>query len=61
MVSRKRNRHEVESEEGTSDPPLLLRIRNMWEFASLMQFIYIFGKALKIDESLDVDVSHLQT
>ena len=35
---------------------LLHRIRNMWEFANVCQWIYIFGKAAKIDESLDVEV-----
>lgn len=33
------------------------RIRNMWEFANLAQWIYIFGRAVKIDETLDVEVS----
>lgn len=35
---------------------LLQRIRNMWEFANLCQWIYIFGKVAKIDESLEVEV-----
>lgn len=28
----------------------------MWEFASVMQFIFIFGKAVKIDEDFDIEV-----
>ncbi|KAM3505839.1 hypothetical protein MY11210_007799 [Beauveria gryllotalpidicola] len=36
-------------------PPLLQRIRNMWEFANLCQWIYIFGKAAKIDEALEIE------
>lgn len=36
---------------------LVQKIRNMWEFASVMQFIYIFGKAVKIDEDFDIEVS----
>ncbi len=36
--------------------PLLQRIRNMWEFANLCQWIYIFGKAAKIDEALEIEV-----
>ncbi|KAM3486447.1 hypothetical protein MY3957_009759 [Beauveria namnaoensis] len=35
--------------------PLLQRIRNMWEFANLCQWIYIFGKAAKIDEALEIE------
>lgn len=34
---------------------LLHRIRNMWQFANLCQWIYLFGKAVKIDESIDVE------
>ena len=36
---------------------MLDRLRNTWEFANLMQYIYLFGKAVKIDEDLDIDVS----
>ena len=36
---------------------LLERIRNMWEFSNLAQYIFFFGKAVKIDENLDVEVS----
>jgi hypothetical protein len=43
-----------------ADPPqelsMIQRIRNMWEFANLAQWIYIFGKAVKIDENLDIEV-----
>lgn len=28
----------------------------MWEFANIMQYIYIFGKAVKIDEDFDIEV-----
>lgn len=43
---------EGESEELST----LQRIRNMWEFASLMQYIFIFGKAVRI-EDIEVEVS----
>lgn len=33
------------------------RLRNMWEFASLMQYIYLFGSVVKIDNDLDIEVS----
>lgn len=45
-----------EPEERKQEPSLLQRIRNMWEFASVMQFIFIFGKAVKIDEDFDIEV-----
>jgi hypothetical protein len=28
----------------------------MWEFASLMQYIFLFGNAVKIDEDFDIEV-----
>lgn len=43
-------------EEHTVAPTVLDRVRNMWEFASLMQYIFFFGKAVKISEDLDVEV-----
>ncbi|MCJ1240186.1 hypothetical protein MMC14_008186 [Varicellaria rhodocarpa] len=46
MVSRKRGRAEMESSpQPIQEPGLLTRLRNMWEFANLMQYIFIFGKA----------------
>ncbi|KAK0307709.1 hypothetical protein LTR82_015849 [Friedmanniomyces endolithicus] len=33
----------------------LQRLRNMWEFASLMQYIYLFGHIVKIDENMDIE------
>jgi cytochrome c oxidase assembly factor CtaG len=51
------------SEMATSEPPqvqkeqsTLHKIRNMWEFASVMQYIYIFGKVVKVDEDFDIEV-----
>lgn len=32
----------------------------MWEFAALMQYIFTFGKAVKIDENLGIEVSPSQ-
>ncbi|KAK0276166.1 hypothetical protein LTR54_015330 [Friedmanniomyces endolithicus] len=34
---------------------VLQKLRNMWEFASLMQYIYLFGNIVKIDENLDIE------
>lgn len=68
MVSaRKRGRQEMEAPvhtplKATSNKPkessTLDRIRNMWEFANLAQWIFIFGKAVKIDENIDIEVMH---
>ena len=59
MVSRKRGREEMETSgpEPTQEPTMLDKLRSTWEFANLMQYIYLFGKAVKIDEDLDIDVS----
>ena len=56
MVSRKRAREEMEAEEPAKEPSTLDKLRNMWEFASLMQYIFLFGKVVKIDEDLDIEV-----
>lgn len=60
MVSRKRAHSEVEaeSEQQPKEPGLLARLRNCWEFANLMQYIYIFGKVVKIDEEFGIEVCH---
>lgn len=58
-MPRKRTRDEMEAaepEEQKQEPSLLQRIRNMWEFASVMQYIFMFGKAVKIDENFDIEV-----
>ena len=57
MGTRKRGREEMESEESVQEPSLLEKIRNTWEFANIMQYIFIFGKAVKIDEDLTIQVS----
>ncbi|KAF2157737.1 hypothetical protein K461DRAFT_250909 [Myriangium duriaei CBS 260.36] len=61
-MPRKRARDEVEpdlsvlqQDEPPKEPGLLSRLRNMWQFASFMQYIYFFGKIVKIDENLDMD------
>ncbi|KAL9038689.1 MAG: hypothetical protein Q9180_002981 [Flavoplaca navasiana] len=55
MTSRKRSRAEMESSESPPELSLLQRIRNTWEFSNLMQYIFIFGKAVKIDEDFSID------
>ncbi|MCJ1382645.1 hypothetical protein MMC17_005758 [Xylographa soralifera] len=55
MVSRKRGRAEMEFTEPAQEAALLIRLRNMWEFANIMQYIFIYGKAVKIDEDFDIE------
>ncbi len=41
-----------------SNMDTLKTLRNIPEFASLMQFLYIFGTAVKaVDDQFDIDVS----
>ena len=56
MGSRKRNRDEMESSEPAPELNMLDKLRNTWELANLMQYIYIFGKAVKIDDDLTIEV-----
>ncbi|CCU75103.1 PHD finger domain-containing protein [Blumeria hordei DH14] len=56
MVSRKRARQEPMAEEPPEDTSLLRRVRNMWEFANLAQWISLFGKAVKLKDDLDVEL-----
>ncbi|KAL2810440.1 hypothetical protein BJX63DRAFT_423034 [Aspergillus granulosus] len=57
MVSRKRSRSEANAppEQPQEEPGLLVRLRNCWEFANLMQYIAIFGKLMKIDEDFGIE------
>ena len=61
-MPRKRARDEAEldssvlSVEQPRDDPVINRLRNMWQFASLMQYLQFFGSAVKIDDDLDIEV-----
>ena len=46
----------MESSEPPAETTLLKKIRNMWEFACVMQYIFTFGKAVKINEDFDIEV-----
>lgn len=46
----------MEVPQAPAERSMIERIRNMWEFANLAQWIFIFGKAVKIDENLDIEV-----
>ncbi|KAK1757591.1 reticulocyte-binding protein 2 a [Echria macrotheca] len=56
-TARKRALQETASAgpESSEPPSMLHRIRNMWQFANLFQFILLFGKALKLDDDLDIE------
>ncbi|KAE8453803.1 hypothetical protein EG329_009315 [Mollisiaceae sp. DMI_Dod_QoI] len=45
----------MEAVEPPKERSLLERIRNMWEFSNLAQWIFIFGAAVKLDENLDIE------
>lgn len=59
---RKRSLREVDSaptDKPSSQPvevPLIQKIRNSFYFANLYQWIYIFGKVVKVDDNMDIDV-----
>lgn len=57
-IARKRSLQELGAgnSQGPAEPSMLHRIRNMWQFANLFQFILLFGHALKLDDSLDIEV-----
>ena len=38
------------------EPTVLDSLRNMWEFANLAQFIFLFGRVFKIDENIGIEV-----
>ncbi len=59
MAPQKRAREEdaVEHYEPTTQAATLLqRLRNTWQFASLMQYITLFGSAVRLDPDFDIDV-----
>ena len=48
----------MEEPEAPHEQSLLDKLRNMWEFASLYQYIFIFGDAVKIDKDFDIEVRY---
>ncbi|TGJ84110.1 hypothetical protein E0Z10_g4649 [Xylaria hypoxylon] len=59
VSSRKRALRDIEpdavAQQSPSESDLLQRIRNLWQFANLFQWIYLFGRVVKIDEGIDID------
>ena len=49
--------------EPETQPPqnveVLTKLRSMWEFASFMQYIFLFGHVVKIDDDFDIEVNTL--
>lgn len=62
-MPRKRTYEEMQATDPVVLPEtsLLTKIRSMWEFAATMQYIFIFGKAVKIDEDFDIEVCRRRT
>ncbi|KAI8295819.1 Histone-lysine N-methyltransferase ASH1L [Colletotrichum sp. SAR11_240] len=54
VSSRKRTIEEIDDIQ-REEPTLLHRIRSQWQFANLCQWIFLFGKVVKIDDSLDTE------
>ncbi|KAF1840840.1 uncharacterized protein K460DRAFT_295273 [Cucurbitaria berberidis CBS 394.84] len=59
MPARKRAASEMEAEDSVEEPSTLQKLRNMWQFANLAQYISLFGDAVKIDK--DFDIEELET
>ena len=60
-MPRKRTHEEMEDPEPPQEKQqtsILSKIRSMWEFAAVMQYIFMFGKAVKIDEDFDIEVPY---
>ncbi|KAJ5440967.1 Zinc finger PHD-finger [Penicillium cf. griseofulvum] len=58
MGSRKRTHSEaapVVEQQAPEEPGLLSQLRSNWAFASLMQYIAIFGQVMKIDEEFGIE------
>lgn len=56
MASRKRARDEMEAEAPVEEPTTLHKLRNMWQFANLAQYLHLFIDALKFDKDFDIEV-----
>lgn len=56
MPARKRAAAEMEADEPVEEPSTLQKLRNMWQFANLAQYISLFGDAVKIDREFDIEV-----
>ncbi|USP74292.1 hypothetical protein yc1106_01566 [Curvularia clavata] len=55
MPSRKRAADEMDVEAPVKEPSTLQKLRDMWQFANLAQYISLFGDAIKIDKDFDIE------
>lgn len=46
----------METEAPAEESTVLQQLRNMWQFANLAQYLFLFKGALKIDEDFDIEV-----
>jgi len=53
-VMPKRSRDDLEVEDAM--PSTLTRLRSMWQFANLAQYLALFGNAVRIDQDFDIEV-----
>ncbi|OJD10013.1 hypothetical protein AJ78_08800 [Emergomyces pasteurianus Ep9510] len=54
-VVAKRSEPPPPSPQDGEEHGLLHQLRNMWEFSNLVQYIYSFGKVVKISDDIDID------
>jgi hypothetical protein len=59
MPARKRAASDMDIEESLETPSTLQRLRSMWHFANIAQYIAIFGDAVKIEKDFDIEVRPL--
>ncbi|KAI9842168.1 MAG: hypothetical protein M1838_003248 [Thelocarpon superellum] len=55
MGARKRGHEELEASAPAQPASRLHRLRNMWQFANLFQFLFTFGKAIKLEDEVDIE------
>ncbi|KAF1939553.1 hypothetical protein EJ02DRAFT_255119 [Clathrospora elynae] len=55
MPSRKRAAEEMEPGEPVEAPSTLQKLRNMWQFANIVQYLSLFGEAVKTDKDFDIE------
>lgn len=49
----------LEPEVTPENVETLEKLRNMWEFAALMEYIHLFGDVVKIDQKFEIEVGQV--
>jgi hypothetical protein len=49
----------LEPEVAPENVETLDKLRNMWEFAALMEYIHLFGDVVKIDQKIEIEVGEI--